>query len=297
MEQERQGPTTSRRDLARHRFLPQVSPQPGQLDESGFEAALEEDPDAALGLLSELVRATDRELRARARRLAGRIVLDRARHGAVTPRGVARIRTVPADRPGADLDVDGSLDALAAARGERRPVGLDELTGRAWGRPGLAVCLLVDRSGSMAGERLAAAALAAAACSWRAPEEHAVLAFAGSVLAVRGLREWRPPAAVVDDVLSLRGKGTTDLRAALVAARVQLERSRAARKLTILLSDCRVSDGADPAPAARDLDELVILGPADDGDECERFAREVGARLALLDGPAAVPDALERLLG
>lgn len=273
-----------------------MSPEPGRLDEAGFEAALAEDEDAALGLLAELVRATDRELRERARRLAGRIVLDRARHGAIGAIGAARMREVPADRPGADLDVDASLEAIAAARAERRLPHLGDLRGRQWGRPDVALCVVVDRSGSMAGDRLAAAALTAAACAWRAPQDHAVLAFAGSVVAVRSMDRWRPPAAVVDDVLALRGKGTTDLRSALVAAREQLERSPAARKVAVLLSDCKVSDGADPTRAARDLDELVILAPADDGDEALAFARRVGARCALLAGPSAAPAALTQLL-
>ena len=46
----------------------------------------------------------------------------------------------------------------STARGERRPPDLDELTARDWGRQDLAVCLLVDASGSMSGERLAVAA-------------------------------------------------------------------------------------------------------------------------------------------
>jgi Mg-chelatase subunit ChlD len=74
------------------------------------------------------------------------------------------VTTVPADREG-DLDLDASLTAIADARAAPRPVGLDELRARAWARPTLALCLLVDASGSMGGARLAAAALTAAACA------------------------------------------------------------------------------------------------------------------------------------
>ena len=66
-----------------------------------------------------------------------------------------------------DLDVDASLDAVLEARAARRPPNLDDLTVRSWHRPGTALCLLVDRSGSMRGERLAAAAVAAAAVAYR----------------------------------------------------------------------------------------------------------------------------------
>jgi cobalamin biosynthesis protein CobT len=46
-----------------------------------------------------------------------------------------------------------------------------------WERPDTAVCLVIDRSGSMKGEALASAALAAAAVALRAPAFHAVIAF------------------------------------------------------------------------------------------------------------------------
>jgi Mg-chelatase subunit ChlD len=116
------------------------------------------------------------------------------------------VTTVPADREG-DLDLDASLTAIADARAARRPVGLDELRARAWARPTLALCLLVDASGSMGGARLAAAALTAAACAWRAPGEHAVLAFARDVTALRPMDSRRPLTEVVDRVLALRGFG------------------------------------------------------------------------------------------
>ena len=51
------------------------------------------------------------------------------------------------------------------------------------------MCLLVDRSGSMNGDRLATAAVTAAACLVRAPGEHAVVTFArhAAVLAPLGV--------------------------------------------------------------------------------------------------------------
>ena len=56
--------------------------------------------------------------------------------------------------------------------------------------------------------------------------------------------------AVVDDLLRLRGQGTTDLAGALTAAARQLDRSRAKRRVTILMSDCRATTGADAIPRA-----------------------------------------------
>lgn len=258
------------------------------------------DADAALTLLADLATATDERLRAAARRLAARIFLDVSRRGRPVDAGVARLRSGPADS-GGDLDVDASLDAIIAGRALGRPPDLDELVTRQWGRPALALCLVVDRSGSMGGERLAAAALAASACAWRAPGEHAVLTFAKEVTVLRPMGSSRPTAAVVDSILGLRGHGTTSLTAALRAAAEQLEHSRAARRVVVLLSDCRSTEdtdaATDAAAVARRLPELLVLAPAGDTEEAAGLARRAGARWAALSGAADAPDALAALLG
>lgn len=266
------------------------------LDEQAFDRALAADPDAALTLLVEMGRATDERLRAAARGLAAKVVLDRARAGLPRSAGTRTLRARRADL-GGDLDLDASLDALASARAEGRPVGLDELVARDWGRPETALCVVVDSSGSMSGERLAAAALTAAACALRAPGDSAVLAFAREVTVLRPMGSVRSPAGVVDRVLSLRGHGVTALGTALRAAGEQLAATRAARRVVVLLSDCRATDEQDPVPAARALPELLVLAPADDSDAAEDLADRAGARWAGLAGAADAPRALAQLLG
>ena len=240
--------------------------------------------------------ATDERLRAAARALAGRVVLDRARAGLPRPRGVGKLRRQSADL-GGDLDVDASLDGLLEARAARRRPTADSLVAVDWGRPELALCLLVDASGSMGGERLAAAALTAAACVLRAPGDCAVLAFDRAVTVVRPMDSSRAPSAVVDDVLALRGHGVTSLTTALTAAGAQLARTRATRRVVVLLSDCRSTDEQDPVPAARALPELVLLPPAADSDEAAALAARSGARWLPLAGASGAPAALRELLG
>ncbi len=225
------------------------------------------------------------------------MVLDRVRTGAPRGRGIGRLRTVPADR-GGDLDLDASLGTIAEARALGRPPALDELSARTWARPTLALCLLIDASGSMAGERLATAALTAAACSHRAPGDHAVLAFAREVRVLRGMTAPRPPGELVDAVLALRGHGTTALARALRAAADELASTRAARRVVVLLSDCRATDAEadDPTLAARRLEELVVLAPAEDCEAAADFATRAGARWAPIAGAAAAPGALLDLL-
>ena len=265
----------------------------GVLDEEAFAQALQDDPDDALALLVDLGAATDERLRAAARTLAARVVLDRARAGQPRRSGTGKLRRQRAEL-GGDLDLEASLEGVLEARAGRRAA--TDLVAVDWARPELALCLLVDASGSMGGARLAAAALTAAACALRAPGDAAVLSFSRTVTVLRPMDSTTPPQAVVDAVLALRGHGVTSLVAALRAAGEQLARTRAARRVVVLLSDCRSTDEQDPTPAARALPELVVLSPADDSDEAEALARRCGARWLPLAGPSAAPEALRALL-
>jgi Mg-chelatase subunit ChlD len=286
--------TTSRRELSRHPRFEQVSPEVGELDESAIEEAMRDDPDETLAMLADLVGATDRRLRDLARRLAGKLFIDIARRGPVRPRGVGVLRELPYRPDGGDIDVDASLEAIIEGRGGH--IDAERLRVRGWVRPSTALCLLVDRSGSMGGRPLATAALAAATVASRAPEDYSVLAFGKDVVVAKGQLTPKPGDRVVHDVLSLRGFGTTDLAGALRVAGDQLSRSRAGRKVTVLLSDCRSTVEGDAVAAAAGLNELVIVAPVADSDEAFAFAARTGARCLTVSGPSEVAEALTRAL-
>lgn len=258
--------------------------------------ALEADPDELLSLLAEMTQATDVALRGLAKSLAARIFVDLARTEPPDARGIGRIVRQRYRPDRGDLDVEGSTDALLAARAERRLVDPEELTVRAWGKPATSWCLVVDRSGSMHGGPLATAALAAAAISARADDQYAVLSFSRDVVAVKAMWEQRRVDDVIDRVLALRGHGTTDVARALLAAAQQQATVAAGRRITVLLSDCRATEPGDVVTAARCLDELVILAPEGDAEEAERLAGQVGARCATVAGPTSIVAALASVL-
>jgi Mg-chelatase subunit ChlD len=288
--------TTSRRELARNPRFQQISPEVGELDEAAVEEGLLDDEDETLALLADLAGATDRHLRELARRLAARLFLDLARRGQSTRRGVGKITEQPYRDDRGDLDFDASFDTIAEAAAGRVAIDAERLRVRSWSTPDTALCLVVDRSGSMGGKPLASAAIAAAAIALRSPNSYSVIAFGKDVVAVKGQSTDKPCERVVTDVLSLRGHGTTDLAGALLAAGVQLGRSNASRKITILLSDCRATVEGDAAAAAAALPELVIVAPEQDSDEAVRFANETGARIATVAGPSRVVEALALVL-
>ena len=145
------------------------------------------------------------------------------------------------------------------------------------------ITMVVDRSGSMGGKPLATSALAAAAVASREPNDYSVLAFGRDVVVAKSQDVPRPADDVVNSVLTLRGFGTTDLATALKAACEQLSRSRAARKVVVLLSDCRANEPGDVVAAAQSLDELCIIAPEGDDVEARELAGNVGARIETRD--------------
>lgn len=268
----------------------------GEIDSQAVDEAMDEDADATLALLADLTGATDTKLRDLARELAGRIVVDISRTGKARSRGVGKLRSIPMDETGGDLDIDASLEAINLAKASGTAPPLEDLVTRTWTRPGLALVLLIDRSGSMNGQRLASAAVATAAASQRAPEDHAVVAFSDKAVVVKGRTQQRDREDVVNDVFRLRGFGPTDLALALRVAADQLADSKAANKRVILFSDCRVTAGSDPEDVRDLIDDLHIVAPEDDCEDARAFAESVGAKFAALSGPSGVPAVFEALL-
>jgi uncharacterized protein with von Willebrand factor type A (vWA) domain len=155
---------------------------------------------------------------------------------------------------------------------------------------------MVDRSGSMGGKPLATSAVAAAAVAWRSPADYSVIAFGKDVVVAKSQDVYKDGDRVINDVLTLRGFGTTDLAGALTAARLQLHRSQAGRRIAVLLSDCRATVEGDVIAAAASLDELLIIAPEGDSDEAYKLAAAVGAKITCVAGPSGVAEALSKLL-
>ena len=246
-------------------------------------------------MLADLVAATDPTLSDLARTLASRIFVEVSSRVGPPRRGVGRVASERMRSFSGDLDLDRSTDALVS----RRMTGwldVDELRQRVWTKNTHAISLVVDRSGSMGGAPLAAAALATAAVAHRRPADYSILVFGGEVGVAKSQTDEIPLDRLVTSVLSLRGFGTTNLAEALRESAVQLERSTAQRRITILLSDCRSTSAGSAEDAARGLDELVVIAHVDDCEESEAFARRVGARWATVRGPSDVPEALLSVL-
>jgi len=294
------GRGTARRSMsraemaARHSSFASVSPGLGRLDEEAFARLLAADPDAAVTLLPDLARATDRELRAAARRLAVRVLVRLARSGPQPARGTRRLGP---GRTEGDLDLDRTLDQWSGIW----PPGADDLVTRSWHANRRALCLLIDSSGSMSGLAVAIASVAAASLVLAADGRLApgIITFSGDPTILHAPGRPGAPDQVVGDLLALRGHGVTDLAAALRTAAAQLAAVTADERVVLLLSDCLRTAGGDPARALTGITRLHVLCPLPTA-EAERAATALARRGHGLSQPARtladVAPALTRVL-
>lgn len=284
----------------RHEHLDDVSPEVGALDEAALAGALEDDLGEGVSLLVDLTRATDPRLRERARRLASALVVPAARvPGFSVAGGSARLG--PVREAGVDLDLDATLDRL----GEHPELRAEDLRWRGWRRPGRAVVLLIDASGSVTGPPLTTAVVTAAALAARCgpPDELAVVAFWSRSIVLRHMRDPSPPSRAVDRVLLLRGGDTTDLAGGLRVALSQMCAATAGRRDVIVLTDGMANEGGDPLSVASTAAgvgaavHVLALAPDEEALEaCRALAGAGGGRLAVLRTPTDAPFAVAQML-
>ncbi|MBO0774361.1 MAG: MoxR family ATPase, partial [Actinobacteria bacterium] len=237
--------TVSRAELAaRHPGFAAVSPQLGTLSADAFGALLAADPEPAVLLLADLARATDRELRAAAQRVAARVFFRLGRAGGKPAAGPRRLA---AGRAEGDLDLERTLERWSGPW----PPAPDDLVTSSWRAHRRALCLLIDASGSMSGLAVAIAAVAAASVVLAAGGKLApgIVAFSGGTTVLQPLGTWRSPEDLIGELVALRGHGVTDLAAGLRAGAAQLAGAPAGERVALLLSDCLPTAGGDPALA------------------------------------------------
>jgi len=237
----------------------------------------------------------DPDVRARARQIAARLSVPRARRDVLSRRGSGELASVPYRGGSDDIDLDRTIEMLA-----ERPVPADEdIVVRDRVRTRRSVVLTVDVSGSMRGERVrTAAATVAALAAELARDDLAVLAFWSDAAILLRLGQLVEPPALLDQLLALPAKGLTNVAFPLEQAARELARAPARDARVLLLSDCVHNAGPDPRPEAARLPRLDVLLDMS-GEHDVQLARELSraghGRLARMRTHRDVAPALSRL--
>ncbi|MGH3096404.1 MAG: vWA domain-containing protein [Streptosporangiales bacterium] len=240
----------------------QGSSAPGETDEAAGVVQLPADgpgPDPAV--------------RARARQIAARLAVPRARRDSTTRRGAGELASVRYRGGSDDIDLDRTVEVLA-----ERPIPDDEdIVVRERIRTRRSVVLAVDVSGSMRGERVrtAAATVGALAADLRR-DDVAVIAFWSDAAVLCRLGDRFEPLALLDALLRIPANGLTNVAFPLQVAASELARAPAIDARVVLLSDCVHNAGPDPRRSAARLPRLdVLLDVA--GEQDVELARELAA--------------------
>jgi Mg-chelatase subunit ChlD len=237
----------------------------------------------------------DPETLRRARQIAARLAVPRARRDLTARRGAGEITSVPYKGGSDDIDLDRTLEQLA-----EHPVPEDEdIVVRERVRTRRSVILLVDVSGSMRGERVrTAAATVGALAAELARDDLAVVAFWSDAAVLTHLGQHVPPQALVESMLRMPARGLTNVAFPLQVARRELARVPARDARVLLLSDCVHNAGPDPRPFAARLPRLEVLLDTtgeQDPDLARDLARLGRGRLRLIHTYKDVAPALSDL--
>ena len=202
-------------------------------------------------------RLLDAGVRAFAHRLAVRAVLARALRLVGPLRGATQVVREPLrEACDGELDVEATVDNLL---GKPFPEAADWIV-RLRRERRHEVVLMIDTSLSMAGEKMALAAVAAAVLALNlGPGDLSVVLFADRARTVARLREKLPVAELVRRMLDRPCGGATNVAAALELGAAELERGRDPRRSAVLVSDGLYTAGCDPRPAAARFRTLHVL--------------------------------------
>ena len=192
-----------------------------------------------------------------AQQLAASSVLQRAARLVGPVKAATRTVREPLLEPwGGELDVEATVENLL---GKPHPEPGDLIVQRRVDRRHQVV-LMLDTSLSMAGEKMALGAVAAAVLGLKLRAgDLAVVLFADGARTVMRFGEEVEPAELVRRMLAVPCGGGTDIAAALRLGHAELQRGRDPGRCGLLVSDGVYTTGADPLPAAARFGALHVL--------------------------------------
>ena len=251
-------------------------------------------PSEILGEIQHLAGHADH--RALVDRLARDVVVRMAQRDVDQHPGPGRLTSVPYRGEAAELDLDRSLERVL-----ERPEVTDEDLLVIDRRPRKrAYALMLDVSGSMRGAAIYEAALALAAVAVRVdPDPFAVVAFWRDAAVLKRLDEPVDLDHLIDRVLSLPGRGLTNLALGLRVGLDELSRASTQERVGLLFSDGLRTAGPPPDAYAAAFPTLHVIATGrseESATACRELAALGDGRCSAITGLASIPAAISACL-
>lgn len=197
----------------------------------------------------------DPELKEIAKRYATRLIIKLASQIANVGVKSGRLYRSRSEEACDEIEIDATLERMMDNPGSRIEDNLMFL-GR---RPEQKACvLMLDHSYSMKGTKIAMAALTAATIALHFKRDYGVVVFATNARILKGINQYKSPALIAEEILSLEANGYTNIHAALQLGIRQIKDY--GKKIGVLLTDGDWTCGDDPLQVARRFDRLHVIG-------------------------------------
>jgi Mg-chelatase subunit ChlD len=262
-----------------------------------LEEALTEIAANPLEILGQMASFFDRsDLRALARRLALELIVREAWRKVGRRSGRGKLTSLPYGGEATELDLERTVETLI---GKPRPADSDIFI---WERRQRqrAYALLLDISGSMKGAKIFYAAMALAAVAVRVQHNpFAVIAFWRDAALLKQLHEAADLEPLLNKLLSLSGRGLTNLELALQAGLEELDRATTQERVGILFSDGLQTAGQPAGPLAAAYPTLHVVGTGDSDESiasCRHLAQLGQGRCAIVSEVGGITQAVNLCL-
>ena len=262
-----------------------------------LEAALAHEKDDPLQILGQMASFFDRsDLRALARRLAIELIVRQARRNVGTRSGRGKLTSAPYTGQATELDLERTLEILI----DKPQVTEQDLFIWERRRRQRSYALMLDISGSMKGAKIFYAALALAAVAVRVQKDpFAVIAFWRDAAMLKQLREAVRLETLLDQLLSLSGRGLTNLELGLRAGLDELDQAVTQERIGILFSDGLQTAGNPAGPLAASFPTLHVVGTGESEESiasCRQLARLGNGRCAIVARAGGISQAVNMCL-
>lgn len=197
----------------------------------------------------------DPELKEIARRYASRLIVKLASQIANVGIKTGSLCRIKDDGASDEIEIDATLERVTDSPTNRIEDNLMFMGRRSEQK---ACVVILDHSYSMKGVKISMAALTAATIALHFKQDYGVVVFSTKGRILKGIKQYKAPTLMAEEILSLYPHGYTNIREALEMGIGEMEGYK--KKIGILLTDGDWTCGGDPLHVAPLFDKLHVIG-------------------------------------